>query len=223
MRTRHPGFFVLPVSKSPAELHGRSDFSIPTPARRPRNRARCAGSRKLLLRGGNPYYFQTWPFVILRSTLGVLECWRLFFPARRGKAMKLSLLLTVPFALLAGQQLAKAQSCTDLTPVQAYCTGYKCQGVYSQAPPCQGGIYHSCEAVYIFCCGHRVWVDANMPCTSGMLGNPITRKAIDQMTDDGIQIAVVGCTHHIALYRPVLERPVDSTDIVPLLSKPLGL
>lgn len=117
--------------------------------------------------------------------------------------MKKLILLTLgACALLCVAQSQASAQCTSQSPISQSCSSRSCFGSYSQPPVCDGGGLNSCDAFATRCCGKLVIEYNGGGCTAAVLRNANTRAALDLAGSSGVEIAIVGCRHHLALYRP---------------------
>lgn len=98
------------------------------------------------------------------------------------------------------QPSAKAQCTTSYTV--NYCYGNQCTGQYASPGACNMAHGAGCSTIPNECCGHivNVW-NGESGCGNALLQSPSTRRTLDMLSDRGIEIAIVGCDHHLALYR----------------------
>lgn len=124
------------------------------------------------------------------------------------------LLVSLLAAFVLGPQYTKAQGCTDSGPVTLSCNTKSCFGDYSAPSGCPDGSTFSCTVVMLKCCNHEVPVFVGEACGDAVTRNPIARKTFDLLSDEGIQVAILGCSHHFVLYRPSAEASDSGKDLI---------
>ena len=50
-------------------------------------------------------------------------------------------------------------------------------------------------------------------CAAAVLRNSVSRKTLDDLGREGIQMAVLGCNHHLVLYRPFVTPDIDDRSL----------
>jgi hypothetical protein len=122
-------------------------------------------------------------------------------------------------ALLFGLQLSKAQNCTDKGPVVMTCKSKSCLAMYSAPNGCGSGTSEACDVVLDNCCGVEEPVFIDGGCGDAMR-NPIARKTLDLLSNEGIRISIIGCNLHLVLYRPPADPQGQGSDGI-LARRPL--
>ncbi len=121
--------------------------------------------------------------------------------------------------LLLGPKLSWAQR-SDTAGKVGNCSSHGCMGQYSIPPSDCTGATYGCDAIVYKCCGQQVYLWVGDSCDDVLTKNPVARQSVELLSSEGIQIAVLGCDHHFALYRPPAHTPDQGNDRI-LTRRPL--